>query len=62
MNHNDVKDFVKLYIKELLAEELKIEVNKNNLFGTLDIEVKFDDEVLTTASIWGSDIENLLER
>lgn len=53
---------VRALLKEMLKENLTIEVRNDSLFGTLEVEVKFDDELITSSSIYRSDVENLLRK
>lgn len=62
MNPEQLKEFIKLYLKDMLQENLTIEVRNDSLFGTLEVEVKFDDELITSASVYRSDVENLLRK
>ena len=50
-----MKEFIKLTLKE----NLELVVHQN--YATLDVEVRFDGEVITTGHIWGSDIKNIIE-
>lgn len=49
-------------LKEMIKENLTIEVRNDSLFGTLEVELKFDDELITSASVYRSDVENLLRK
>lgn len=53
---------IRALLKEMLKENLTIEVSNDSLFGTLEVEVKFDDELITSSSIYRSDVENLLRK
>ncbi|WZB37547.1 hypothetical protein [Erwinia phage COW86c] len=53
---------IRALLKEMLKENLTIEVRNDSLFGTLEVEVKFDDELITSSSIYRSDVENLLRK
>lgn len=53
---------IRALLKEMLKENLTIEVRNDSLFGTLEIELKFDDELITSASVYRSDVENLLRK
>ena len=47
---------IRALLKEMLKENLTIEVSNDSLFGTLEVEVKFDDELITSSSIYRSDV------
>ncbi|SCN45775.1 hypothetical protein KNT70_gp082 [Cronobacter phage Pet-CM3-4] len=53
---------IRALLKEMLKENLTIEVRNDSLFGTLEVELKFDDELITSASVYRSDVENLLRK
>ncbi|WOF01218.1 hypothetical protein vBEnt31_000089 [Enterobacter phage vB_Ent31] len=53
---------IRALLKEMLKENLTIEVRNDSLFGTLEVEVKFGDELITSSSIYRSDVENLLRK
>ncbi|AHI60992.1 hypothetical protein VPA32_orf092 [Klebsiella phage vB_KpnM_VPA32] len=53
---------MRVLLKEMIKENLTIEVRNDSLFGTLEIELKFDDELITSASVYRSDVENLLRK
>ncbi|ULA52596.1 hypothetical protein [Enterobacter phage vB-EclM_KMB20] len=53
---------IRALLKEMLKENLTVEVRNDSLFGTLEVEVKFDDELITSASVYRSDVENLLRK
>ncbi|UVD32470.1 hypothetical protein ENTB43_034 [Enterobacter phage Entb_43] len=53
---------IRALLKEMLKENLTVEVRNDSLFGTLEVEVKFDDELITSSSIYRSDVENLLRK
>lgn len=55
------KELIKLHMKELLKEHLTIEVEKASYGCTIDVNVFFDEEKVCGASIWGSDIEDLIK-
>lgn len=56
-----IKEFMQLHMKELLKEHLTIEAVAAPYGCTIDINVFFDEEKVCGASIWGSDIENLIK-
>lgn len=58
MNPEEIRAFLLVMLKE----NLTIEVRNDSLFGTLEVEVKFDDELITSSSIYRSDVENLLRK
>lgn len=58
LNPEQMKEYIKLNIKEILKENLEVVVHMNT--ATLDVEVRFDDEIITTGYIWGSDIKNII--
>lgn len=53
---------IRALLKEMIKENLTIEIRNDSLFGTLEVEVKFDDELITSASVYRSDVENLLRK
>lgn len=59
---DQLKEFIKLNLKELLKENLTIDISAASFGSTIDVEVLFDGEKVCGASIWGSDIENLLRK
>lgn len=62
VNPELLKEFIAANIKELLKENLKIDIISDTLFGTLNITVSYDDIEITSTSIYSSDVEELLRK
>lgn len=62
LNPEQMKELIKLNLKELLKENLTIEIAPRGFGCTIDVDIFFDEEKICGAYIWGSDIENITRK
>lgn len=62
LSPEQMKELIKLNLKELLKENLTIEIATRGYGSTIDVDIFFDEEKICGAYIWGSDIENITRK